>query len=73
MTIRDFIAHHCPHLTHEQEIVCGAMDGQRRLVGVAKTLGGDMCPLVSFSRIGLSVVDSAGDYQIIDSSSILLF
>ena len=74
MTIRDFIAHHCPHLTHEQAIVSMAMKGQGRLVGVGKAIGDvDVCPLVCFGLLGYNVIDSAGYHQKANSNSVRLF
>ena len=74
MIIKDFIAYDCPHLTHEQEIVSMAMEGQGRLIGVGKAIGGsDVCPLVSFGHMGYNVIDGAGYYQKANTNSVRLF
>ena len=52
----------------------GVMEGQGRLVGVAKAIGGvDVCPLVSFGRMGHNVIDRVGYYQKANTNSVRLF
>ena len=52
----------------------GVMEGQGRLVGVGKAIGGvDVCPLVSFGDMGYNVIDGAGYYQKANSNSVRLF
>lgn len=73
MLINEFVEHWCK-LNETQGVVMHVMLAQNRVIGVARAIGGiEYCPLISFGRMPLNVIDGAGYYQLASKDGMKFF